>query len=59
MAEELKPCPFCGSENIREHSGYPLEYWSVKCLDCGGRMQFYGSQQQAINAWNRRALDGK
>ena len=29
---DLKPCPFCGSENLREPS-----YWTpfVECLDCG------------------------
>ena len=54
MIDELKPCPFCGSRNIREHSGYPLQYWSVKCGDCGGSIRMSGSRHQVISAWNRR-----
>lgn len=51
---ELKPCPFCGSEDIREHSGYPLHYWIVKCKHCGAKICVYGSHQQAVSFWNRR-----
>ena len=58
MTEGLKPCPFCGSRNIRQHSQYPMQIWSVKCRDCGGKMQRAGSQEQAIAAWNRRTHEG-
>ena len=54
---QLKPCPFCGSRNIRQHSRYPVQVWSVKCRDCGGKMQRPGSQEQAVAAWNRRVCD--
>ena len=61
MSEELKPCPFCGSENLRQGN---VEYSFgtdifIKCVDCSGKMQLcaeYG-ETQLIKAWNRRAND--
>lgn len=53
----LKPCPFCGGTDIRQHFDYPIHIWSIKCRNCGGKMQRYGSQQQAVTAWNRRVND--
>lgn len=63
MSEELKPCPFCGSENLRQGTvGYScgIDIY-IKCVDCCGKMQLceeYG-EKQLIKAWNRRANDGK
>lgn len=54
---QLKPCPFCGSKNLRQHSQFPVQVWSVKCRDCGGKMTCAGSQEQVISAWNRRVCD--
>ena len=54
LAERLKPCPFCGSEAIREYYGYPLDYWVIICRNCGGKLSVYGSREQVIQAWNRR-----
>ena len=50
---ELKPCPFCGTSDVILVYGY----W-VRCLRCG----VYGpagTRAEAIEAWNRRAEDGK
>ena len=49
---DLKPCPFCGGENLnkinlKEGSDFTL----VTCLDCGGG--------NAIAAWNTRSADPK
>ena len=56
MTEELKPCPFCGSDNVH------LSHWTgqayVYCANCMVRTEVYlhGScEEKAIEAWNRRA----
>lgn len=56
---KLKPCPFCGCENIYidgyKH-GAGLR-WRVMCLDCMGMVDPGTIQQKyrAIELWNRRA----
>ena len=56
---ELKPCPFCGSENIQEGS-ITFDFCTdiyIRCRECGGKMQIckeYGEEELA-NRWNRRA----
>lgn len=57
--EGLKPCPFCGGENIYV-DGYEHEAglrWRVVCLDCMASVDSGTIQQKyrAIEAWNRRA----
>lgn len=54
--EELKPCPFCGGEATT----YKAEGWHyVSCVndDCiaSVSMQSFSSEEEAIDAWNRRA----
>lgn len=72
--EKLKTCPFCGGEaeldfahttftytdvfgKVRE-SGF---FYTVKCKDsaCGCKIGVYAEPRMAIEAWNRRASDGK
>jgi Lar family restriction alleviation protein len=52
---ELKPCPFCGSENLIVVKEGPLSKW-VACMDCyaQGPVEF-GEEEQAISAWNKRS----
>jgi endodeoxyribonuclease RalR len=52
--EELKPCPFCGCEDIGE--GEDPEGFFVACLGCDAQTGYYleGFEQEAIQAWNRR-----
>lgn len=66
---ELKPCPFCGSDEILfmveghlipwEDKGLQLWY-RCHCYNCGvdGRDTSSKSVERAIEAWNRRAGDG-
>lgn len=50
MTEELKPCPFCGSNLIKlENMGWP----SVYCIKCGAKVADR-SYALAIKKWNRR-----
>ena len=48
MQSELKPCPFCGSDNICPSS------WDIQCQDCKAMMP--GEPEDASSRWNRRAL---
>ena len=56
---KLKPCPFCGSEDIQEGSrtsGLCTDIY-IRCRTCGGKMQIceeYG-EEELVNRWNRRA----
>ena len=62
---ELKPCPFCGKKAIfikleygdgDAYYGFTCEHW--RCPVCRV-LPNYGSEEEAIEAWNRRAEDGK
>ena len=52
---ELKPCPFCGGK--AEMKSY-TRFW-VACDDCLSETSTYSTKEEAIEAWNRRAKDGK
>ena len=58
---ELKPCPFCGREDIHvkivKHDGYDIA--NVFCINCGAQIRAFNSKEAAIKKWNRRADDGK
>lgn len=60
--EELKPCPFCGSNKISIHSAseYGEKYfgYSMMCKilqgGCGASSGYRDSVQEAYEAWNTR-----
>ena len=56
MTEKLKPCPFCGCDDIgiwENDEGY-IGY-QVYCESCGSMADSYDTPKEAIKAWNRRA----
>ena len=58
MADELKPCPFCGGEGCvicgsSFEFGFPS--YAVECEKCGTVGIVKASEQEAIEAWNTRA----
>lgn len=59
MSEELKPCPFCGSEAKLMGGPMAQETYSVWCLASRGKRHFLGclgyNEAEAIAAWNTRA----
>lgn len=62
MKNELKSCPFCGSEGnaIRIPGNFP-EHYAVVCWneECGASIGNYSmTKDEAVAAWNRRANDG-
>lgn len=59
---KLKPCPFCGCEEIRveyemvsdDFLYAPIPRWRVQCCNCSALI-CRGEKRNAIEAWNRRA----
>ncbi len=54
---ELKSCPFCGAEG--EFINYDSSVFWVQCVNCGSHGMQSETKRAAINAWNRRADDGR
>lgn len=54
---DLKPCPFCGSDEITVGSFASAEFERhyVKCEECDCAAQGHDCEADAIAAWNRRA----
>ena len=52
---ELKPCPFCGSENLYVHTN--IEESDVFCPECETNGPVHNSDAEAIAAWNTRTPD--
>lgn len=56
MKEKLKPCPFCGSENVKLTEVSDAYYkYRVICCGCEIRTSPEHIDAIAIAAWNRRA----
>ena len=59
MANELKPCPFCGGKaEYRPAGGLSDAYGYVRCENLCCEQHWYSKEKEAIEAWNRRAEDG-
>lgn len=59
---ELKPCPFCGSSEIKLHKHDPYDGYQgdctmylVYCRRCGARTEFEDEAILAVKDWNRRS----
>ena len=63
---ELKPCPFCGSKwtDVR-YMNNPFDThhiyggYASYCDDCCATTKRFKTETEAIEAWERRAVDGK
>lgn len=53
---KLLPCPFCGCKNINLVDCFGGIVF-VQCDDCRATFPHFDTQEEAINAWNRRATD--
>ena len=52
MTEKLKPCPFCGSNDVTVNEVYPSSY--ARCRVCGAEGGLRSSHDEAAAAWNSR-----
>ena len=61
MTDELKPCPFCGSEGkLKVADGILDDYTMFYCYCPNGKCiaggtDWFRSREEAIEAWNTRA----
>lgn len=54
---ELKPCPFCGEDEMLTCANRDTEYgkeYSVFCSTCGTSGPVTSSESNAVELWNRR-----
>ena len=56
-ADELKPCPFCGSSIVSEQSNDTSRFYWHSCGKCGCETEGCEGQSEARALWNRRAPD--
>lgn len=65
QTHDIKPCPFCGGKaklSGAYHVG-GITAWAVYCgkfpqdFSCGAQLTSIKSEEDAINAWNRRTHD--
>ena len=50
MIEELKRCPFCGGTDLFVDPGEYRQKYEIKCMTCGGRVGYFATYQEAIDA---------
>lgn len=48
---EVKPCPFCGSDNIKSDG------FVVMCATCGAKGPVAIYPKEALALWNKRAAE--
>lgn len=58
---DLRPCPFCGCEDVHVYSTSNFHGWWVECKNPGCRAgtaaQTRPDRQEAVDAWNHRATN--
>ena len=53
---ELKPCPFCGSDDVFV-TCLPEDEYCAGCWDCSAKVESYNGLEDAVAGWNARAID--
>ena len=51
--QQLKPCPFCGYEDVRLRSNITLDHY-VWCYKCGTSGPHEDLTEEAARRWNER-----
>lgn len=55
--DDLKPCPFCGSNDLTICYNVLRTYTCVNCYKCGAEGGGCETKEEAIEAWNERVGD--
>lgn len=55
---KLEPCLFCGSNNIKIHTGYD-NYNYIRCEVCMTSTGLFMNIQDAVDCWNGRVKDDR
>ena len=50
---KIKPCPFCGTKNVKIKDNHSGAYW-VLCPECGCQLYCERSVEEAVDLWNAR-----
>ena len=59
-AQELKSCPFCGSDNVKVHIPYFVDaLYQIQCYNCKCTTALYKTEKEAIERWNTRSQVGE
>lgn len=53
MSEELKPCPFCDSKNVKLCNYLESSFWG-DCFHCGAQGSRRANGGVAVSVWNTR-----
>lgn len=51
MADDMRPCPFCGSEHVVLEG---IEFHWVKCAACSAEGPVHKDEYEAVRRWNER-----
>ena len=54
MSQELKPCPFCGSDTV-DYLKLSPTCWTVACGPCETEGPAASTSEEAAETWNKRA----
>ena len=57
MTDNLKPCPFCGGNNVGVFNWevtFQGDYFKAYCEDCDFELKPQMTEEEAIKAWNTR-----
>ena len=55
----LRPCPFCGSQEVHMFKSRTLGGWAIECDGCMTVVLPHAeSGHQATNEWNKRPMGG-
>jgi Lar family restriction alleviation protein len=61
MSEEIKPCPFCGSNEVEQFKKvnqiHDVKLFGYCCWNCGAESGISGIEEEAIQKWNKRPYD--